>query len=128
MFQAAALALAGGLRASGGGGGAGGICCAATARAATAALCRRSAAAGTRALSSTAVVSQEQQPPQRERMEYDVCIVGAGPAGLAAAIRFKQVCCAALRCVICDRHSWRCCRLESDNTPCPPPQTQTPQH
>jgi hypothetical protein len=23
-------------------------------------------------------------------MEYDVCIVGAGPAGLAAAIRFKQ--------------------------------------
>lgn len=25
-------------------------------------------------------------------MEYDVCIVGAGPAGLAAAIRFKQLC------------------------------------
>ncbi|KAI8470583.1 MAG: hypothetical protein J3K34DRAFT_451770 [Monoraphidium minutum] len=25
-------------------------------------------------------------------MEYDLCIVGAGPAGLAAAIRFKQLC------------------------------------
>ncbi|RUZ66251.1 FAD-dependent oxidoreductase, partial [Mesorhizobium sp. M7A.F.Ca.US.003.02.2.1] len=28
---------------------------------------------------------------ERESMEFDVVIVGAGPAGLAAAIRLKQV-------------------------------------
>ncbi len=34
----------------------------------------------------------EQQPqPARDQMDYDLCIVGAGPAGLSAAIRFKQV-------------------------------------
>ncbi|WP_117195458.1 electron transfer flavoprotein-ubiquinone oxidoreductase [Rhizobium terrae] len=33
----------------------------------------------------------EQELPERESMEFDVVIVGAGPAGLSAAIRLKQV-------------------------------------
>ena len=33
----------------------------------------------------------QQDIPAREAMEFDVAIVGAGPAGLAAAIRLKQI-------------------------------------
>ena len=29
--------------------------------------------------------------PERESMEFDVVIVGAGPAGLSAAIKLKQL-------------------------------------
>ncbi|MDR0253316.1 MAG: electron transfer flavoprotein-ubiquinone oxidoreductase [Brucellaceae bacterium] len=35
-------------------------------------------------------MSNEHELPERESMEFDVVIVGAGPAGLAAAIRLKQ--------------------------------------
>ncbi len=36
-------------------------------------------------------MSEAADLPERESMEFDVVIVGAGPAGLAAAIRLKQV-------------------------------------
>src|SRR5437879_10641912 len=35
-------------------------------------------------------MSSEELPP-RESMEFDVVIVGAGPSGLSAAIRLKQI-------------------------------------
>ncbi len=40
---------------------------------------------------SEALEDANQELPERESMEFDVVIVGAGPAGLAAAIRFKQI-------------------------------------
>jgi electron-transferring-flavoprotein dehydrogenase len=36
-------------------------------------------------------MAEAMELPERESMEFDVVIVGAGPAGLAAAIRLKQV-------------------------------------
>src|SRR5947209_20187508 len=36
-------------------------------------------------------MSTEQELPPRESMDFDVVIVGAGPAGLSAAIRLKQL-------------------------------------
>lgn len=47
---------------------------------------------------SAAVVSSAQPEAAvepREALQYDVAIIGAGPAGLAAAIRLKQLCATA---------------------------------
>mmetsp|Transcript_1818 Transcript_1818/g.3182 ORF Transcript_1818/g.3182 Transcript_1818/m.3182 type:complete len:601 (-) Transcript_1818:92-1894(-) len=41
--------------------------------------------------SSPVVRAASEEAEPREVMEFDVCIVGAGPAGLAAAIRLKQL-------------------------------------
>ena len=64
------------------------------------------------------MVNQIEERAPREAMDFDVVIVGAGPAGLATAIRLKQR--AAERAATC-RSSWSKKARRSARTSSPAP-------